>query len=104
MLGPSALGPLIERLAWLTLHASRGKQFFVKSFDFSFQSATIVVLTYMFLLNKTNTVFLRDTVKQTSLGKSGAGANPRDVCITVSRNHKVFLLYQATGYQQDNAF
>ena len=75
----------------------RGKQLFVNSFHLLFQSTILVVLTYMFVLNKRNTLWLRDTVRQTSLGNSAgdpaATDFPCDVCLTVSRNHKVFLLY-----------
>ena len=43
-----------------------------------------------------NTAWLRDRVKQNSRGKSAAATLatdfPRDVCLTVSRNHTVFLL------------
>ena len=46
-----------------------------------------------------NTAWLRDTVRQTSRGKSVAAGwtapaadFPRDVCLTVSSNHAVFLL------------
>ena len=39
-----------------------------------------------------NTAWLRDTVRQTSRGKSAAADFPRDVCLTVSRNQAVFLL------------
>ena len=42
-------------------------------------------------------MWLRDTVRSTSLGKSVARAAAdfaRDVGLTVSRNHAVFLLYQ----------
>ena len=69
---PSAIGHLIEAVARLTRHARRGKQFFVKSFDLLLQSTTIVVLAYMFVLDKRTTLWLRDTVRQTSLGKSAA--------------------------------
>ena len=62
MLGPSALGHLIEPLARLSRYTHRSKQFFVESFDYLlFQSATIVALAYMFLLDKNNTLCLRDT-------------------------------------------
>ena len=71
---PSALGHLIEPVLQLTRHVHRGKQFFVKLFDLLFQSATIVVLTCMFVLDKRNTLWLCDTVKQTSLRKSMARA------------------------------
>ena len=98
MLGPSAFVNSIEPVVRLTRHASRGKQYCVKSFDLSFQRATSVVSYCMFLLDKKNTLCLRDTVRQTSFGKSAAGADqaaavfPRDVCLTVLRNYKVFLL------------
>ena len=108
MLVPSALTHLIEPVARRTRHASRGKQFFVKSFDLFFQSATIFVLTYMFVQNKRNTLWLRDTVRQSSVGKSAARADlrevsgrgsqrplPDDVCLTVSPDPKVFIFYQS---------
>ena len=66
----------------------------------------------MYVLDKRNTLWLRDMVRQTSLGKSAAGADlpvgpaaddfPRDVCLTVSRNHKVFLLYQDLAIHKPN--
>ena len=56
MLGPLAFGHLIEPVARLTRHPHGGKQFFVKSFDILFQSATIVVLTHLFVLDKRNTL------------------------------------------------
>ena len=55
-------------------YACRGKQFFVKSFDLSFQRGSIAVLTDIFVMDKRNTVWLRDTVMQTSRGKSAVGA------------------------------
>ena len=64
---------------------AQGKQFFVKSFDLSFKNTTIVVLTYMFVQNKRNTLRL--------LRSAPAADFPRDVCLTISCNHKVFLLY-----------
>ena len=70
MPGASALGHLNKPVAQLTRHVRRGKQFFVKSFDLSFQNATIAVLTYMFVLDRRNTLWLRDMVRQTSRGKS----------------------------------
>ena len=48
----------------------------------------------MYERDKRNILWLRDTVRQTSLGKSAAAGPTRDVCLTVSRNHKVFPLYQ----------
>ena len=60
MHGPSALGHLIQLVAWLLHHAHRGKHLYVKSFDLSFQSATIVVISYMCILDKRNTLWLRD--------------------------------------------
>ena len=63
MFGPSALSHLIQPVAGLTRHGRKGKQFFVKSFDLLFPSATIVVLTYMFVLDKRNTLWLRDTIR-----------------------------------------
>ena len=51
------------------VHACRGKQFFVKVFYLLPQSATIVVLTYMFVLDQRNILWLRDTVRRTPLGK-----------------------------------
>ena len=56
----------------------------------------------MYVLDKRNTLWLCDTVRQTSFGKSAAVADRRsslavdflrDVCLAVLRNHKVFLLY-----------
>ena len=77
LLGPSALGHLIELVGRLKRHARRGKQLFVKSFDLSFQSFTIV-WTYLFVLDKRNTLWLRvrDTVRQTSRWKSAVGPGP----------------------------
>ena len=86
-------------------HACTAKTFFVESLDLSFQSTTIVALAYMFVLDKRNTLWLRNAVRQTSRGKSAAEADrrsapaadfPRDVCLTVSLNPKVFLLYWTT--------
>ena len=66
---------------------------------------------HMFVLDKRNTAWLRDTVRQTSLGKSAAAGRtagplrsapaadfPGDVCLTVSRNHAVFLLYPVNHF------
>ena len=86
---------------WLGWHryACTGKKVFVKLYDLSFQSVTLVVLIHMFVLDKRNTSRLRDTVRPTSPRKSVAGAGPaaadfsRDVCLSVLHNHKVFLLY-----------
>ena len=64
-------------VARLTRHSRRGKRFFVKSFNSLFQSAIIVGLTFLFV---------------PALGPAAADF-PLDVCLTVSRNHKVFLLY-----------
>ena len=72
MLGPSALSQLIRLVARMMHHVCRGKQFFVKSFNLPFQSTTIVVLIYMFVLDKRNTLWLRNKIRQTSLGKSAA--------------------------------
>ena len=54
---------------------------------------------YWGIMYNRNTAWLRDTVRQTSRGKSAAAGRtapatdfPRDVCLTVSRNHAVFLL------------
>ena len=58
--------------------------------------AILLLCYYIFVLDRRNTVWLCDTVRQTSLGKSApcpaAADFPRDVCLTVSRNHAVFLL------------
>ena len=59
------------------------------------------LVNYIFVLDKRNTAWLRNTVRQTSLGKSAAMADLQSalrpltslVCLTVSRNHAVFLLY-----------
>ena len=55
-------------------HARIAKQFFVKSYNFSYQSVTIV-LTYTLVLNKRNTLWLRHMVRQTSLMMSAARAD-----------------------------
>ena len=65
------LGHFIKLVvAWLVRYAHRGKHSFVKSFDSSFQSTTIVVSMFMCVLDKRNTLWLWDMVRQTSLGKS----------------------------------
>ena len=65
-------------------------------------------VNYMCVLDKRNTAWLRETVRQTSRGKSVAAGPavrpavadfPRDVCLTVSRNHAVFLLFRSTSDQ-----
>ena len=61
-----ALGHPIEPVARLTRHVRRGKQFVVKLFNLLFQSATIVLI-YLFKLDKRNTLWLRNMVRQTSL-------------------------------------
>ena len=85
----------IKPVARLTRHAGRGKQLFVESFNLSFQSATIVVLTCMCVLDKRNTMWLRDTVRKTSWGKSSAAG--------LTRNHEVFLLLMRPQYDHYHA-
>ena len=54
-------------------------------------------------MNKRNTLWLCDMVRQTSLAKSAAravvgtaaAAFPRDVCLHILHNHYIFLLYAA---------
>ena len=64
----------------------------VNHFGFKISKLHVCCVNYIFVLDKRNTAWLRDTVRQTSLGKSAAADFPRDVCLTVSRNHAVFLL------------
>ena len=73
MRGPLALSHFIELNEWLVRHAHKGKHIYVKSFDLSFQSATIVILTCMCVLDKRSTLWLRYTFRQTFLGKSVIG-------------------------------
>ena len=49
----------------------------------------------LFVLDKRNTLWLCDMVRQTSLRKSAAGAAdfPQDVYLTVARNHTQFKAY-----------
>ena len=47
--GSLALGHLIELLARLASPCAHGKQLFVKSYDLSFQSVTVVISTYVCL-------------------------------------------------------
>ena len=69
---------------WHGWGAMQGKQCFVKSFDLSFQNTTIFVLTYVFVLDK-KYCFVVMRYSQSDI--------PREVCLAVSRNHKVFLLH-----------
>ena len=68
----------------------------------------------MYVLDKRNTLWLRDTVRQTfprevsGRGRPAVGPAaadfPRDVCLTVSRNHKVFLLYQVRSLIKETCY
>ena len=103
MLGPSALGHLIELVAWLATSCARGQAIIWLIIGSIISKLHYCLVNYIFVLDKRNTAWLRDTVRQTSLGKSAAGAAavrpaaadfPRDVCLTVSRNHAVFRVGQ----------
>ena len=62
-------------------HTSMDKEIAIKSLYFSFQSTVNAIIlystSYMYVLDKKNTLWLRDTVRQTSLGKSVSWADPR---------------------------
>ena len=86
-------------------HARVYKPFCGKSLDLQFQSFTIVLLTtYLYWIKG----ILRGYAIRSGRRPSGsqrpgrtqvrpaAADFPRDVCLTVSRNHAVFLLYAAS--------
>ena len=73
--GPSALGlHLTDDVNSLgrRRHTSIDKYFAIKSLYFSFQSTVSAIIfystSYMYVLDKRNTLWLRDTVRQTSRG------------------------------------
>ena len=80
-------------------HARTGKQLFVKSYDLPFQSVTVFILAYV-CLYWIKGIFWGYAIRS---GRHPSGSQrpavgpaatdfPRDVCLTVSRNHKVLLL------------
>ena len=73
MLGPSALGHLIESVAWLATSCARGLAILWEIMGFGISKLHYYCVNYIFVLDKRNTAWLRDTVRQTSLGKSAAG-------------------------------
>ena len=96
MIGPSALGHLLELMNRGCRHARTGKRFFVLSYDLSYLSyerVTIVVLTYMLVLDNRNTFWLRYTAKQTSL-VSAPNRRMDANCLTSWMN---LMIGQATG-------
>ena len=77
MLGSSALGHLIESVAWLATSCARGLAILWLIIGFGIAKLHYYCVNYIFVLDKRNTAWLRDTVRQTSLGKSAAGADLR---------------------------
>ena len=73
MLGPSALGHLIELVACLATSCARGIAILWLIIGFLISKLRYCCVSYIFVLDKRNTAWLRDTVRQTSLGKSAAG-------------------------------
>ena len=96
MLEPSAIGHLIGLVARLVRHTRMGKYFFVKSFDLSFKAPLCCfnVYVYMYWMKW----ILCGYAIRPAVSRAGADF-PRDVCLTVSRNHKVFLLYCISCYR-----
>ena len=85
-----AFGPRhLDLVAWLATSCARGWAILWWIIGFMISMLHCCCVNYMFVLDKRNTAWLRDTVSQTSEGSQ----RPQDVCLTVSRNHAVFLLY-----------
>ena len=71
---------------------------FLGIIGFKISKLDYCLVNYIFVLDKRNTAWLRDTVRQTSLGKSAAGAAPdfpRDVCLTVSHITMQYSYYSS---------
>ena len=70
MLGSSALGHLIESVAWLVKPCARGLAILWQIIGFVISKLHYCCVNCIFVLDKKNTAWLRDTVRQTSLGTS----------------------------------
>ena len=68
-------------LGW-RCHARAGKPFFGTNIGFMLSKLHYCLVNYIFVLDKRNTPWLRDTVRQTSHWKSAAGASAWPYCVT----------------------
>ena len=82
-LRPSDTLSLIELVAWLATSCASGWAILWWIIGFIIAKLHYCCVNYICVLDKGNTAWLRPA----------AVHFPRDVCLTVSRNHAVFLLY-----------
>ena len=76
-LRPSDTLLLIELVAWPATSCARGWAILYQIIRFIISKLRYCCANYIFVLDTRNTAWLRDTVRQTSLGKSAAGVDLR---------------------------